>query len=207
MHRAKREQYPLSFKSSDFQDYNKFFSLHELQLSQSKSHNTAPGPGGTHYDLLKHLSSQSLELILDIFNYIWTSGSLPSSWKEATVIPIAKPGKDSTDPENYRPISLTGCLCKTMERMINDRLVWFSEPNNFSTNLQFGFRQGRSTIDHLVRLESYIRDAFLKTGCVVTVFFDLEKELLNHLAIWHFKRSLRLWVEGSLTCFYTELFK
>ncbi|OOY58142.1 hypothetical protein BOW02_12445 [Solemya velum gill symbiont] len=70
--------------------------------------------------------------------------------KEATVIPIAKP----TDPANYRPISLTSCLGTTMERIINDRLVWFLESNNLLTNLQCGFRQGRRTIDHLVRLES-----------------------------------------------------
>ncbi|WP_179118702.1 reverse transcriptase domain-containing protein [Solemya velum gill symbiont] len=81
-----------------------------------------------------------------------------------------KPGKDSTDPTNYRPISLTRCLCKTMERMINGRMVWFLESNNLLTNLQCEFRQGRSTIDHLVRLESYIRDAILKKEHVVTIF-------------------------------------
>ena len=27
--------------------------------------------------------------------------------------------KDHTDPKNYRPIALTGCIFKTMERMIN----------------------------------------------------------------------------------------
>ncbi|WP_144077945.1 hypothetical protein, partial [Solemya velum gill symbiont] len=93
-HRAKLEQHSLNFKSSNFEDYNTVFSLNELQISLSKSHNSAPGPDGIHYELLKHLPSQSLDLLLDIFNYIWTSGSLPSSWKEATVIPIAKPGKD-----------------------------------------------------------------------------------------------------------------
>ncbi|WP_135568261.1 hypothetical protein [Solemya elarraichensis gill symbiont] len=102
-HRAKQEQHPLNFKSSNFEDYNKVFSLQELQISLSKSHNTAPGPDGIHYELLKHLPSQSLELLLEIFNYIWTSGSLPSSWKEATVIPIPKPSKDHTNPANYRP--------------------------------------------------------------------------------------------------------
>ncbi|WP_078459186.1 RNA-directed DNA polymerase [Solemya velum gill symbiont] len=79
------------------------------------------------------------------------------------------------DPANHRPISLTICICKTMEQMMNDRLVWFLESNNLLTNLQCGFRQGRSTIDHLVQLESYIRDPFLELKHVVTVFFDLEK--------------------------------
>lgn len=33
------------------------------------------------------------------------------------VVPIPKPGKDHPDSNNYRPIALNSCLCKTMERM------------------------------------------------------------------------------------------
>ena len=54
-------------------------------------------------------------------------GHFPLSWSQAIVIPIPKPGKDNTDPNNYRPIALTSCICKTMDRMINKRLVWFLE--------------------------------------------------------------------------------
>ena len=60
---------------------------------------------------------------------------------------------------DYRPKALTNCVCKTMERMINKRLVWFLESNILS-NIKCGFRKNRSTIDHLVRLETVIRDAF-----------------------------------------------
>ena len=59
--------------------------------------------------------------------------------------------------------------------MINDRLVWFLESNNLLSNIQCGFRQGRSTLDHLVRFETYIRNAFAKNEHVVSIFFDLEK--------------------------------
>ena len=39
-----------------------------------------------------------------------------------------------------------------------------------------GFRKNYSTNDHLVRLESFIRDAFIKKEhCVAIFFFDLEK--------------------------------
>ena len=38
--------------------------------------------------------------------------------------PIPKPGKDNTDPSNYRPIALTSYLCKTLEH-INTRLICF----------------------------------------------------------------------------------
>ena len=91
------------------------------------------------------------------------------------MIPIPKPGKDSKNPSNYRPISLTTCLCKTMERMINTRLVWSLEKNNILSKYQSGFRKGQTTTDQLIRLESFIRDSFLKGNHVVSVFFDLEK--------------------------------
>jgi hypothetical protein len=38
-----------------------------------------------------------------------------------------------------------------------------------------GFRQGRSTLDHLVRFETFIRNAFAKKQHAVSIFFDLEK--------------------------------
>ena len=38
-----------------------------------------------------------------------------------------------------------------------------------------GFQAGRSTNDNSVRLETFIRDAFVKKEHVVAVFFDLEK--------------------------------
>ena len=46
--------------------------------------------------------------------------------------------------------------------MINDRLTWFLETNNIITNFQSGFRRQCSTNDHLVRLETFVREALIK---------------------------------------------
>ena len=43
------------------------------------------------------------------------------------------------------------------------------------TEFQSGFRHQRSTNDHLVRLETFIREAFIMNEHLVAVFFDLEK--------------------------------
>ncbi len=75
-------------------------------------------------------------------NDIWETGDLPSIWKLANAIPIPKPGKDHSEPLNYRLIALTSCVCKTMERIINARLVWFLESNGLLSNIQCGSRQG-----------------------------------------------------------------
>ena len=49
--------------------------------------------------------------------------------------------KDHTEATIYRPIALTSCLCKTMEGMINSRLVWFLESNQLITEYLAGFRK------------------------------------------------------------------
>jgi len=75
--------------------------------------------------MLKNLPEIALDTLRRVFNDLWVTGNFPSSWSEATVTPIPKLGKDLTDPGNYRPIALTSCICKTCERLVNSRLVWF----------------------------------------------------------------------------------
>ena len=171
----RQERHPLIFQSDNTEPYNQPFSMDELRTALGKAHDTAPGPDQIHYQILKHLPQASLQCLLKVFNNIWETGEFPPSWREATIIPIAKPGKDSKDPNNYRPIALTSCVCKTMERMINDRLVWYLESSSLITEAQSGFRKTRSTMDHLVRFETFVREGFLKGEHVVSVFFDLEK--------------------------------
>ena len=48
-------------------------------------------------------------------------------WIAATVIQIPKPNRDYTDPCSYRPIALTICLCKVLERIINTRFISYLE--------------------------------------------------------------------------------
>ena len=175
--KTEQEKVKLNFKSQNNEIYNKDFNLDELVEAIQLSHDSATGPDEIHYQMLKHLPENSLETLLNIFNYIWTTGKFPEDWTLATIIPIPKPGKDPAEPNNCRPIALTSCLCKTLERMINKRLTWFLESNNQISRFQSGFRSDRSTTDNLVRLESFIRDAFIKKEHVVAVFFDLEKSL------------------------------
>ena len=170
-----QEKIKLNFKSSNNEEYNTPFNLDELKDAINKSHDTATGPDEIHYQMLKTFPPKSLKTLLAIFNDTLETGKFPESWELATIIPIPKPGKDHAEPTNYRPIALTSCICKTLERVINTRLVWYLEFNNLISPVQSGFRSERSTNDNLVRLETFIRDAFVKKEHVVAVFFDLEK--------------------------------
>ena len=196
-----QEKIKLNFKSTNTEEYNNLFNFDELLEAINQSNDSATGPDEIHYQMLKHLPESSLQALLSIFNKIWTSGDFPEDWRLATVIPIPKPGKDPAEPTNYRPIALTSCLCKTLERMINKRLIWYLESNNLLTQYQSGFRAGRSTNDNLVRLETFIRDAFVKKEHVVAVFFDLEKAYDTTWRYGIMKDIQKLGLRGRLPTF------
>ena len=170
-HQTVKEKSKLNFKSSNMEHYNKDFTIKELKKALKKCQDTAVGSDDIHYQFLKHLPDRSFNCLLKIFNQIWQTGVLPESWKEAVVIPIPKPGNNSTNPSNCRPTAITSCICKTMERMVNDRLVWFLEKNKLISIHQSGFHKQRSTLDHLIRFETFIREAFIKKEHVVSFFF------------------------------------
>jgi len=49
------------------------------------------------------------------------------------------------------------------------------ERHNFITPVQCVFHKQRSTTDHLVHLEAFVREVFIQRQHTVAVFFDLEK--------------------------------
>lgn len=109
----------------------------------AKTGKTTPGKDEVCYIMLKHLSDEGKKLLLMLFNKVWVEGRVPKRWKEAIIIPVQKPGKDSSKPLNYRPIALTSHICKLMERMINERLMYIMEKQGMVTECQIGFRRGK----------------------------------------------------------------
>ncbi|GFY21427.1 putative RNA-directed DNA polymerase from transposon X-element [Trichonephila clavipes] len=120
---------PINFRCRQPLPYNCDFDMFELKRALSSAHNTSPGPDEISYELLRHLNEDSLVGLLYLFNRIWREQVYPTPWQEAIMIPILKPGKDPKNPPRYRPIALTSCLCKTIERMVNARLVYQLEKN------------------------------------------------------------------------------
>ena len=59
--------------------------------------------------------------------------------------------------------------------MVNAKLIWYLETNKLKTEYQSGFRNQKSPMDHLIRLETFIKEASIKKEHLVAVFFDLEK--------------------------------
>jgi hypothetical protein len=65
--------------------------------------------------------------------------------------------------------------------MVINRLVWYLESNNLLTELHSGFCKGRGTNDQLVRLESFVIEAFVHGEHATAIFVDFEK---SHDTTW-----------------------
>ena len=98
----------------------------------------SPGPDGIHPRLLRELADILATPIQILFSASLARGEVPSQWREATVVLIFKKG-DKTDPGNYRPVSLTSVLCKTLERLIAEETVEHLRVNALTTPQQHGF--------------------------------------------------------------------
>ena len=202
--KEQEERVKIDFTSNNTEVYNKPFRLRDLRRAIMKAKPRAPGPDGIHNSLLKHLPEDTLKILKEVLNNIWTSADFPNQWRAATVIPILKPNKDHTDPLSYRPIALTSCLCKVMERMINTRFIWYLEKSGILNRSQCGFRKHHITMDHLVSLERYVRDALARKQQAVGLFFDLEKA---YETTWQYGivRDLhRIGLRGRLPVFVSE---
>ena len=169
------EQQSLDFSSDNTEAYNKPFSIVELNDALATCPDTSPGPDAINFRMLKELPEVMHRYLLYMFNLFWRTGFFPDQWRKANVMAFLKPNKPSHDPSSYRPIALTSCLCKLLEKMINRRLVEYLELNKLITNIQCGFRKSRSTCDHLVRLDTYLRKSLAQSKIAVGIFFDIQK--------------------------------
>ena len=86
--------------------------------------------------LLKHAKQELVNGLVIIFNKSFQEGCFPEILKISEVIPVHK-GDVTTDPSNYRPISLSSVL----EKVMLNRLLQFLNKNDILYKYQFGFRK------------------------------------------------------------------
>ncbi|GFS93349.1 RNA-directed DNA polymerase from mobile element jockey [Trichonephila clavipes] len=118
----------------------------------------------------------------NIINNILKVGYFPQIRKTASVIPILKPGKDSTLPDSFCPISLLPVLSEITEKVIQKRLCQHLNDNDILIPQQHSFRAGLSTSHHLLRVVEYIKTGFQNRKSTGAVFLDIQKAFDR---VWH----------------------
>ena len=173
--KQRAESINLNFNTTTDLDYNYEFNFNELSQALKNCKESSPGEDKISYKMLNKSHISCKLFLLAIYNKIWKSSTYPTLWRNGIILSFPKPGKDRSDIRSYRPISLTSCVGKLMEKMVNTRLMMVLEGRNLVPNQQFGFRKMRGTTDALVKISSDILTAFKSKQCVLCVSFDIEK--------------------------------
>lgn len=133
------------------------------------------GDDGIPNYVIRRTDRRIWEHITIIFNHCLNNAYFPSRWKSSKIIPIVKPGKDPTDPNNYRPISLLSSLGKLFEIFILERIDEFIEDNDTLKEFQFGFRKGHSTAHSLMTLTGRVMKGLNNRSATIAVSLDFKK--------------------------------
>ena len=143
----------------------------------------APGPDNIHREVLRLGTTPSLfHHLARLFTSSIQTGYIPAAWKLATLRMLLKPDKPPSLTTSYKPISLMSSIMKLFERVIEQRLPSYLEDIGFINTYQSGFRQYRSTDDHLFRLSQSVMESLNRGEHVVAAFLDIEKAFDN---VWH----------------------
>lgn len=137
----------------------------------------AAGDDDIPHEFIKALGEKAKEYVLHEFNQIWKGEQVPQKWRTAVIKTLLKDGKDPAKTSSYRPISLTPCFGKVLEKIVASRMMSYLEKNKILNENQAGFRKERRTEDQILKLVQSATDELHKergAGTIVT-FFDFEK--------------------------------
>ena len=166
----------------------------------------ACGTDGASPRLLKECHIELAPSLTRFFNYSLSRGTLPIDWKTANVVPIFKSG-EQTPVDNYRPVSLTGVIVKSLERLIHNHIMGFLSDSKLLCDNQHSFRLLRSCVTKLLQVVHEWLRILEERGSVDAIFLDFAKafdkvshpHLLLKLQHHRIKGQLMEWISDFLT--------
>ena len=176
--------------------------MHELgKLDTSKS----TGPDDIHPRVLREAKEAIAVPLTHIFQESLNSGSLPRDWKIAYISAIHKKGPKNL-AENYRPVSLTSIVVKTLERIIRAAITAHMRTHSLFSPKQFGFIGGRSTVLQLLSVLDEWTKALDNGSCVDVIYCDFRKafdkvphrQLLAKVKAYGIDGPLLAWISDFL---------
>jgi len=129
--------------------------------------------------MLKKFPDKAITYLTNLFNGLFNISYFPICWKKAIIIVLSKSGKDKSNSESYRPISLLTAFFKLFEKSIQSRLLAYLNSIEAIPKFQFGFKSQHSTTQQLLRFTKTISNGFeKKTHMQVQLFWTSQKRLI-----------------------------
>ena len=157
------------------------------EVLAKKSPTSAPGPDGLMYGLLRKLPSTH-HFMATLFTKVLASGEPPESWSKSKVTLIHKAGA-TTEPSNFRMISLTSCVGKVYHQIMAERTSNFlCNTGVIDNSTQKAFLSGISgCIEHTQVMNELLANARNKKKTIHVTFFDLADAFgsVEHSLIYH----------------------
>ena len=132
--------------------------------------------------IIKKIPKEVKEFLVDLINECLEKGELPQLWKNSIIKMIPKKSDEKNNPNSYRPISITPCIMRLVERVILKRLKEHLKDNNILVKQQSGFREKMSTRDNLFFLVQKSFEGFNKNKNHISIFFDITAAFDK---VWH----------------------
>ncbi len=115
-HKASVLSAPSSVEDNSAAAYNSDLTAEELQYILQHSRDAAPRSDNFRISFLHNSPPIVIEQLLQLFNSLRRRGNFSCSWKRAIVLPLPKTGKNPSQVDSHRPISLTSTLGKLYEK-------------------------------------------------------------------------------------------
>lgn len=159
----------------DLNVMNREFSVPEIEnVLKHCSDKKAGGVDGVVNEHLKGSFHALGYLWCMLFNLILLTGDSVAVWKQSVVKVLYKGKGSLVDVNFYRGIALLCHAHKLFTKLITRRITEFVERRTLPPE-QFGFRQGRSTVDALFKLRSCVLEAKSDHRPVYSVMVDFKK--------------------------------
>jgi hypothetical protein len=127
-------------------------------------------------ECLRHLPRRQLVYLKCLYNHCLRLSYFPKPWKEAKVITLPKPGKDTKFPQKLHPISfLSRTGKKLFEKVILKVVQKPIEDRGLLNASLFGFRACHSTTLQCLRLADHVTLNFNNNISAAAVFLDIGK--------------------------------
>ena len=124
-------------------------------------------------DLLKCCLDELLPAITYLVNQSLSTGTMPSIFKQALVIPLLKKPNATIEPENFRPMSNLSFLSKVIERIVIDQMSAHCQHHNLNEKLQSAYRRHHSTETALLKVTDDILRSFDRQEVTIMALLDL----------------------------------